>query len=128
MTQEPQSKPQFYPLDRKQEHKDTFISFNGVVSLLKITTFMESVRQVFHDKGAGLTEVVSQWRNLNRGEIPGSSKQWFVDGIDCEMLQPSKNWKKGKIRFRLILEFAPDEPEPSDPNSTLDDIRKMGRS
>jgi hypothetical protein len=42
------------------------------------------------------------------------------------MLEPGKNWKKGKIRFRLVLEFAPDEPEPSDPNSTLDDIRKMG--
>ncbi len=35
----------------------------------------------------------------------------FSEGINCEVLSPGKNWRKGKIQLRL--EFCPDEEETS---------------
>ncbi|KJH73489.1 KGK domain-containing protein [Aliterella atlantica] len=47
-------------------------------------------------------------------------KRWYEEGVDCEMLQPNSNWKKGKLKIRISLEFRPDRPE-----SPLDDIRQQ---
>jgi hypothetical protein len=33
----------------------------------------------------------------------------FSEGIECEVLSPGKQWRKGKIQLRL--EFCPDEEE-----------------
>jgi len=35
----------------------------------------------------------------------------FSEGIDCEVLSPGQQWRKGKIQLRL--EFCPDEEETS---------------
>jgi hypothetical protein len=36
----------------------------------------------------------------------------FNEGADCEVLKlGSKDWQKGKIRVKMIVEFCPDEPE-----------------
>jgi hypothetical protein len=57
--------------------------------------------------------------------------------VTSEILIPdAKGWQKGKIRFKLTLEFCPDEPEIEEkpessqpeiikPESPLDDIRRM---
>lgn len=44
-------------------------------------------------------------------------KKWCFDGVECEILSPSKLWRKGKIK--ISLEFIPDEYE-----SPLDEIRR----
>jgi hypothetical protein len=49
-----------------------------------------------------------------------TAKKWFFDGVDCELLAPGKNWRKGKIK--ITLEFIPDEVE-----SPLDEIRREMR-
>lgn len=33
----------------------------------------------------------------------------FSEGIDCEVLSPGKQWRKGKIQLRL--EFCPEEED-----------------
>jgi len=38
----------------------------------------------------------------------------FSEGIDCEVLSPGKQWRKGKIQLRL--EFCPDEEEAETDN------------
>jgi hypothetical protein len=51
-------------------------------------------------------------------------KQWFGDGIDCEVLQiGAKGWQKGKIKITVNVEFCPDEPEISEPETRFDDVR-----
>lgn len=47
-------------------------------------------------------------------------KKWYREGVDCEMLKPGSNWKKGKLKIRISIEFYPDRPE-----SPLDDIRQQ---
>lgn len=51
--------------------------------------------------------------------------------VDAEILEPqSGEWKKGKVRMRVILEFCPDEPEKVEIDrleqnaNSLDDIRQ----
>ncbi|MCT7989676.1 KGK domain-containing protein [Laspinema olomoucense] len=61
----------------------------------------------------------------------------FTDGINAQVLKYGANgWQEGKIRIQISLEFCPDEPEDeeipasnkwesSEPESPLDDIRRM---
>jgi KGK domain len=66
--------------------------------------------------------------------------KWFMSGIDCEVLQPSKNWQKGKVR--ICLEFIPEVEEEEEQlsseeieeaeeveaeSSPLDEIRKLAK-
>lgn len=37
-------------------------------------------------------------------------RNWFQDGIDCEVLQlGAAGWQQGKLRLRVTVEFVPDE-------------------
>ncbi len=61
-----------------------------------------------------------------------TDKNWLGDGVDCEILKiGAKGWQKGKIKIRVSVEFCPDEPEIeeapqiTEPESPLDDIRRM---
>jgi hypothetical protein len=121
----------FKPLDDEFEHGDTVFSFS--CSMFKMSEFITAVKQALQAVG------LDQLRNkLNqRGGIPGTIDQWYIQGVDCEFLKPgNKVWKKGKIRIKISLELCPDEPEVEEtpesnnpditqPESPLDDIRKM---
>ncbi|MEB3178429.1 MAG: KGK domain-containing protein [Nostocaceae cyanobacterium] len=49
----------------------------------------------------------------------------FAEGKDCEILKiGAKGWQKGKLRIRVSVDFIPDEPETSQPESPLDDLRQ----
>jgi len=68
-------------------------------------------------------------------ESDSIKEMWLVDGVECEILSPGKGWQKGKLRINL--EFYPsdepevpetptsNQPETSQPQSPLDDIRRM---
>lgn len=73
-------------------------------------------------------------------DIFGSSNEilaWFNNGRNCEILNlGSKNWKSGKIRIKLSIEFYVEKQESLEINSSdslqisqhessLDDIRRM---
>lgn len=53
---------------------------------------------------------------------------WFQDGIDCEMLKlGDAQWRRGKLRMQVSLEFVPDElPQASEDSdeSPLAEIRQ----
>lgn len=53
----------------------------------------------------------------------GDNEQVFIDGFACKVLQPGKEWQTGKIRINV--EFCPNNP--TEPDSPLDEIRKMDR-
>ncbi|MCT7988157.1 KGK domain-containing protein [Laspinema olomoucense] len=54
-------------------------------------------------------------------EYLSEDEQVFLDGLECKVLQPGKKWQTGKIRIKVL--FCPDNP--SEPDSPLDEIRKM---
>jgi hypothetical protein len=52
-------------------------------------------------------------------------KKWIDEGLECEVLNLGANpWKKGKVRVKVTVEFCPDKPEITEPESPLDDIRR----
>jgi hypothetical protein len=76
--------------------------------------------------------------------IPLGEINWKSSIIDCELLRlGSQSWQKGKFRLqayikfrdedgrrikaliKVDLEFCPDEPPISEPESPLDDLRQM---
>lgn len=78
-----------------------------------------------------LIEAIERWAG-NNSQNKGSESTWFVEqGRQCEILRTlGGGWQKG--RFRIRLEFIPDNPEaflkpssPEDdkPQSPLDDLR-----
>ncbi len=72
-----------------------------------------------------------------RGRAQIQNSRWFIDGKNCEILNVgARGWQKGKLRIKVTLEFCPDEPEvkqelqsneleSNQPESPLDDIRRM---
>lgn len=55
-----------------------------------------------------------------------NTQKLLYDGLDAEILRVgAKGWQKGKLRVKIILEFEPDEPEISEPESPLDDLRQL---
>lgn len=54
------------------------------------------------------------------------NNRWFEEGIECEILKiGSKGWQQGKLRLKVTLEFISEEPEITNTESPLDDLRRM---
>lgn len=54
------------------------------------------------------------------------TQKMLGDGLDAEVLKiGAKGWQKGKIRVKISVEFEPEEPETNEPESPLDDLRRM---
>jgi hypothetical protein len=78
-----------------------------------------------------LTEIKKIWAKCSTS----SGSRVFVEGFECYVLTPGKQWRTGKIR--LSLEFCPDELEIEDKqeknyrldinreSSPLDDLRQQ---
>ena len=60
---------------------------------------------------------VSEFMTIVQSKI--SDEELLIDGIDCELLSPGKKWMKGK--FRLRLEFSPDDSEVTAQPDSLGD-------
>ena len=111
--------------------KEVVINCGSNYQLYKLSTLCDVLQSVFN---------LDKWWNFNGNGTGGfanvanehiQSQKMFVnlgifeDGIDCEILDTNfKEWKKGKFRAKLVLEFIPDEPEPSQYESPLDEIRR----
>ena len=111
------------------EHKDS----NAVVSFDNGTTFkvnklMEKINGFFLQ--LVLYKLAEYLGQAGIGTPPNYKGSWN-QSVNAEILEPkSGEWKKGKVRMRVILEFCPDEPEEtkndsaSNNGNSLDDIRQ----
>jgi hypothetical protein len=83
------------------------------LSFIDESKVLPSLYSVLYDKKIYL-ETTSQLKNL------------LNEGADAEVLKiGAKGWQKGKLRVRVTLEFEPEEPEINEPESPLDDLRRM---
>lgn len=138
----------FKPLQCKD---DDVVSFNG--NLVKFAKFKSDLENEFKEKvnnfygkqdsRPGTAERIYSLICLSVGRcdltINLSSPR---EGKECEILRLGyKSWQKGRLRtqafveffpnttekakIQFILEFSPDEPEIIEPESPLDDLRRM---
>ncbi|HCF30657.1 MAG TPA: hypothetical protein DEV81_26470 [Cyanobacteria bacterium UBA11049] len=129
--QEIEMERKFKPLDDKSEFENTVLSFSN--SMFKIREFITAIERAFQSQGLDILKSMLS----SRGGIPGTSEQWYRQGVDCELLKPgSEGWIKGKVRIKISLKLCLDEPEISEipssnkpetnqPESPLDDIRRL---
>ena len=112
----------------EHEESSAVVSF-GNGTTFRLSKLMEKINDFF------TMSVLSQLSKLltesGLGIPPsykGNCSNWR-NYVDAEILEPkSGEWKKGKVRMRVILEFCPDEPEIKDDSiqraNSLDDIRQ----
>ena len=124
--------------------EDDVLSFGN--TMFKVDKLKQELNKLFGKRNLG--EQISKilgWQNLNvqmRTHSSDSSyyfyEDWFVEGINCEILRVGESWQKGKVKINLkvSLEFCSDELEIeqtliseqkqiTQPESSLDDIRRM---
>ena len=108
------------------EHEDSkaVISFDNGITF-KISKFMEHLSYVFDNNA--LSKFSGRLNDAGLGVVRNYGSKWNK-GVETEILEPqSGEWKKGKVRMRVILEFCSDEPEDNNStqnNNSLDDIRQ----
>ncbi|WP_199330444.1 KGK domain-containing protein [Microcoleus sp. FACHB-68] len=72
-------------------------------------------------------QVVSKWLSRLNGFLFRNligDERWINEGMTAKFLKlGSSQWIKGKVRIRVVIEFCPDEPEPSPP-SGLEEFRQ----
>ena len=108
------------------EDSNTVVSFDNGTTF-KVSKLMEQINKFLQQSVLyKLSENLSQ---AGLGTPPNYQGNWNK-GVKAEILEPkSGEWKKGKVRMRVILEFCPDEPEKIEDNAShngnsLDDIRQ----
>ncbi|MDJ0616844.1 MAG: KGK domain-containing protein [Calothrix sp. MO_192.B10] len=97
-------------------------------NIFKIDKLITAVRKLCNQ------ELVNQLYNLlssRQIDVEARSyEKWFHKGIDCEILTLGANhWRKGKMKFKLSVEFYVEEEEDNTSSETtaespLDDIRR----
>ena len=101
--QEIEAEINFKPLN-KHSYENTVLSFSN--SMFKIREFITAIERAFQSQGLDILKSMLS----SRGGIPGTSEQWYRQGVDCELLKPgTEGWKKGKVRIKISLELCLDD-------------------
>jgi len=100
------------------EQSDVVIDFDGYI--FKASQLDIALSKVILDNGS-LKHLNHELERIKSRVLPSvkNPDDWINNGVDCQILKPSKNWQKGKLRMKVCLEFCPDEPE-----SPLDEVRR----
>jgi len=111
----------------EHESSQAVISFDNGTTF-KINKLMERINSFFTQ--LVLKNLSEQLKQAGLGTPPNQQDNWNK-GVAAEILKPqSGEWKKGKVRMRVILEFCPNEPEETQDDNlrqkvnSLDDIRQ----
>ncbi|MEW6496181.1 MAG: KGK domain-containing protein [Cyanobacteriota bacterium] len=101
---------------------DDVLSFDDAI--FKVGKVKNAVEYAFTDPNQLPQSLSYAFRN--KGLETLNISNIISDGVDCEVLRiGSKGWEKGKLRIRIQVEFCSDEPDISQPESPLDDLRQM---
>ena len=113
----------------KHEESNAVVSFNNGTTF-KVSNLMKHINDFFTQLVLSkLSERLTQSGLGTPPSYKGDCSSWN-NYVNAEILEPkSGEWKKGKVRMRVILEFCPDEPEVVKEDSiqrinSLDDIRQ----
>ncbi len=96
---------------------------------------VSKLKQALENIGSNTNFLVALWNGLRKEKINYVERDGYyitescTEGMDAEILNlGSKSWKKGKLKFKLSVEFYVEEEEIEEikePESPLDDLRRM---
>ena len=92
---------------------EPFSNPDGAVILLKKTGITSDL---FEEINSSILPIFAKefHNQLIERKILSSSDgkwEWFKDGLPAQMIAPGEDWKKGKLRLRVIAEFVLDDIE-----------------
>lgn len=124
----------FIPINDDLQEKGTVLSVGSTT--FKVSDLTDNMTTVIRE--IGLTETNKKLSSQQKGQLPINRNTlpdaWCTDGVESEILIPgSKGWIKGKVRFKVYVEFCPDESEaiaqadvdPGQMSYPLDDLRQI---
>lgn len=103
------------PIELKNCHDDDILSFDNEVC--KISKFRQKLWDSLAEYSRPLVHTLKEKLGGIHDLSITPNQDWFCVGKECEILKPSKKWQNGKIKFKLILQFCPDQPQSLDENS-----------
>ncbi|WP_242045331.1 KGK domain-containing protein [Anabaena catenula] len=126
-------------MDMEDKFKLITCQDNDVVEFEEYMYRVTQLRQALYKLSNSDSDLAQQLHQSleERGVYINKSYQTLCDeGIDCEILNlGSQNWKKGKLRFQLSVEFYVEDDHTvnsnndtsimTEPDSPLDDLRRM---
>ena len=86
--------------------KDSVIMFDSFG--IQEEFIAEKIENIRDDISQRLYEELSETDILPEGS---DAEDCFNDGYICRILEPGKNWSEGRLRFRIVAEFIPDDIE-----------------
>jgi len=111
---------------------DDVLSFDRGNSTFRVGRLKQLLKQTLDTKQVGqvLLQELQQIgikidsRNYSIADNP-ERKKWFIEGADCEIMKTKEpGWKKAKVCLKIAIEVWSEEPETSEPESPLDDLRQ----
>lgn len=111
-----------------ERHENAVISFSNS-SMFKVGNFIAMITSAF--RSGGIKELTGNLQHQRSN--PFNDHNFFYTGTPCEILEPDgREWRKGKVRLKITLEFCPDQDEDIHPlnsehgiDSDLDEIRQI---
>jgi hypothetical protein len=97
-------------LDNFEE--EDLIAFNHREKILRIQNVKNACSNTLHTSTDYKRHQVGKTAQVFHGELSErvASGQWLGEGIECEVLRlGEKQWTKGCLTVRVIVEFNPDE-------------------
>lgn len=117
------------------EDKFKLIDFNedDVIECNDLIYKVSKLKKALEQMGSDTHFLLSLWEALRRQKIyylqdRHYNTECFKEGMDVKILNlGSKFWKKGKLKFKLSIEFYLEEEDTqiTEPESPLDDLRRM---
>ena len=114
----------------------TGINDDDVISLIKphqkntfcVSQFKQIIEiTVIKMKSAYSQSLIDQGYPLNtswNGNYPNYD-DWFQSGVECKLLRLGESqWKQGKVRIRVEVEFIPDDESTEIDEPSLDTFRE----
>ncbi len=111
---------------------DDVLSFDRGDSTFRVGRFKQLVKQTLDAKEVGYY-LLQEFQKIGiKVEMPiyftgedTEREKWFIEGADCEIMKTKEpGWKKAKARLKIAIEVWSEEPETSEPESPLDDLRQ----
>lgn len=114
----------FQPVDKIIETRDV-LEVNPDRSLKKGSEFIKLLQEILSKSKEELAEKLS-YRHISQIETDQEDELLFE--VDIIKHKNSKGWQKLQIKFKISMEARLIEPETSEPESPLDDIRQSIQS
>lgn len=100
--------------------------FKELINQDDVVSVSSSDKAILQNSTFRVSELTNGIKNMFSRHSGAIISKWLSEGVECEVLQlGATSWRKGTMRLKFDLEFCPDEPDESQQDSPLDELRQI---